>query len=80
MLEVHLLDHGGDLYGRRLTVEFTDYIRRERKFESVESLKLQIAEDCATARRILAEATCGEPQPATALKTAAKAAKQAASP
>jgi len=80
VLEVHLLDHGGDLYGRRLTVEFTDYIRRERKFESVESLKLQIAEDCATARRILAEATCGEPQPATALKTAAKAAKQAASP
>ena len=79
VLEVHLLDYAGDLYGQRLTVEFTDYIRPERKFEGVESLKVQIADDCAAARRMLAEATNGEPQPPPALTSVAKAAK-AASP
>ena len=33
LLEVHLLDFEGDLYGQDMTVEFVERIREERKFE-----------------------------------------------
>jgi len=55
LLEVHLMDFQGDLYGRRLWVEFVDYIRPERKFDGLEALKAQIAADRDRARVILAE-------------------------
>jgi riboflavin kinase/FMN adenylyltransferase len=55
LLETCLFDFDGDLYGRRLEVEFVDFIRDERKFESLEALKTQIAADCETARRILGD-------------------------
>lgn len=54
LLEVHLFDFSGDLYGRTVDVAFVDYIRAERKFDGLESLKVQIAADGAEARRILA--------------------------
>ena len=34
----YVLDFSGDLYGRKLLVEFVDLIRPDRKFESVEEL------------------------------------------
>jgi riboflavin kinase/FMN adenylyltransferase len=50
-LEVHLLEgEPGDLYGREMAVDFRERIRDERKFESVESLVRQIAEDVRSAR------------------------------
>lgn len=55
LLEVHLMDFQGDLYGKRLWVEFVDYIRPERKFDGLEALKTQIAADRDRARSILAE-------------------------
>jgi riboflavin kinase/FMN adenylyltransferase len=60
MLEVFLLDFEGDLYGRRITVEFIDFVREDMKFASVEALKEQIARDCDRARAIL-DAAPAEP-------------------
>ncbi len=49
LLEVHLLDFSGDLYGKVLHVEFCARLRGEKKFPSVEDLKVQIAADVAAA-------------------------------
>ncbi|MEG1082340.1 MAG: bifunctional riboflavin kinase/FAD synthetase, partial [Pseudomonas sp.] len=46
-LEVHLLDYAGDLYGRRLTVEFHHKLRDEQRFASLEALKSAIDADIA---------------------------------
>ncbi len=56
LLEVHLFDFDGDLYGRHLDVSFVDFIRPERKFSGLDELKAQISADSETARRILATA------------------------
>lgn len=53
-LETFLFDFSGDLYGRRLRVEFVDWLRAEAKFESVDALLLQIARDVEDAKRVLA--------------------------
>lgn len=52
-LEVHLFDWQGDLYERKLDVQFLTMVRKEQKFATVEALKAQIAEDCNAARRLL---------------------------
>lgn len=49
-IEVHLLDYRGDLYGKTLNVELQCRIRDVRKFESVEALKRQLAEDIGRVR------------------------------
>jgi riboflavin kinase/FMN adenylyltransferase len=49
-LEIHLLDFAGDLYGRRLTVEFHQKLRDEQRFASLEALKSAIDADVAAAR------------------------------
>ena len=54
---MHLFDFAGDLYGRQVDVAFVGYIRPERRFDGLESLKAQIQADGAEARRILAAAT-----------------------
>ncbi len=41
-LEIYLIDFDGDLYGQKIDVEFTKFIRLERKFDSLEALKSQI--------------------------------------
>ncbi len=53
LLEVHLFDFDGDLYGRELEVEFRGFIRPERKFDGLDALKDQIARDADAARRLL---------------------------
>ena len=50
ILEVHLLEGGGDLYGRRLRVAFHRRLRGDRSFTDIDELKAQIARDCAAAR------------------------------
>ncbi len=47
--ETHLLGFEGDLYGQTLTVSFLKYLREERKFETLEALRAQIAEDIRAA-------------------------------
>jgi riboflavin kinase/FMN adenylyltransferase len=49
LLEVHLLEGGGDLYGRRLRVAFLERLRGEQKFGGIEELKAQIARDAERA-------------------------------
>ncbi len=53
VLEVHMLDFKGDLYGQTLRVEFVEKIRDEQKFPSLQALRAAIADDAATARRLL---------------------------
>ena len=54
ILEAHLLDFTGDLYGRHAHVEVVDFIRPEMKFAGLDALKPQIARDCEAARELLA--------------------------
>jgi len=54
LIEAHLLDFTGGLYGRRLTLAFAGRLREERKFPGIEALRAQIAQDVATARGLLA--------------------------
>jgi len=49
-LEAFLFDFSGDLYGRRLTVEFVKKLRDEARFASMEALAAQIRRDCEAAR------------------------------
>lgn len=53
LLEAHLFDFSGDLYGRQLRVALIDYIRPERKFAGLDEIKAQIAADGDTARKLL---------------------------
>jgi len=53
LLEAHLFDFQGDLYGQHLRVALVEYLRPERKFAGLDALKAQIAEDSAAARRLL---------------------------
>lgn len=53
LLEAHLFDFDGDLYGRRLEVEFVAKLRNEEKFPDLPSMVRQIDADAAAARRIL---------------------------
>ncbi|MEO8163057.1 MAG: bifunctional riboflavin kinase/FAD synthetase [Ilumatobacteraceae bacterium] len=53
ILEAHLLDFEGDLYGQKLRVSFEHFLRSERKFENLDALKTQLATDVANARALL---------------------------
>lgn len=53
LLEAHLFDFQGNLYGRRLEVEFVARLRDEEKFDSLPLLVAQMHEDAARARAIL---------------------------
>jgi len=56
VLEAHLFDFDGDLYGRHMRVALVDYLRPEKKFDGIDELKAQIADDSSRARQILADA------------------------
>ncbi len=53
VLEVHLLDFEGDLYGKQMRVALIDYLREEKKFDGLDGLRAQIADDGARARQVL---------------------------
>lgn len=52
-VEPWILDFEGDLYGKKLTLHFYDYLRPEQKFSSVEELKAQIRTDAKNTRQLL---------------------------
>ena len=54
LLEVHLFDFTGDLYGRHLRVRLIDFLRPEKKFDGLEDLQAQIARDYRQAQAVLA--------------------------
>ncbi len=53
LLEAHLLDFYGDLYGESGRVQFTHFLRSERKFDGIESLIAQLKNDIDHARDVL---------------------------
>jgi riboflavin kinase/FMN adenylyltransferase len=53
LLEAHLFDFDGDLYGRELEVEFIARLRDELTFPSMDAMVQQMGRDAAEARRIL---------------------------
>ena len=54
LLEAHLFDFEGDLYGRRLDVEFVSKLRDEEKFDTLDAMVAQIRIDAIQARDLLA--------------------------
>jgi len=53
LLEVHVLDFDGDLYGEEVRVRFTHRLRGEQRFDDVEALVAQMHRDCDQARSLL---------------------------
>jgi len=56
-LEAFLFDFSGDLYGRRLSIEFHKKLRDEAPFASLDELAAQIRRDCDAAREHFRAAT-----------------------
>ncbi len=53
LLEAHLIDFAGDLYGEQARVEFTHFLRSERKFDGIDALVGQLKHDVDHARELL---------------------------
>jgi riboflavin kinase/FMN adenylyltransferase len=54
-IETHILDFSEDLYGEALSIHFVEKIRSEKRFDSFDELKNQIAADLRWARNFLTE-------------------------
>lgn len=52
-IEVNIFDFDEDIYGQTLRLHFVHFIRHDEKFNSLDDLKVQIAEDEKTARKLL---------------------------
>ncbi|WOI52808.1 bifunctional riboflavin kinase/FAD synthetase [Parvularcula sp. LCG005] len=55
LLEAHLFDFDGDLYGQTIRVDLLHFIRPEQKFDGLDALKAQISKDSGIARDWLSE-------------------------
>lgn len=53
LLEVHVIDYDGDLYGTEMIVQFEAFLRSERRFEGIEQLQEQLKDDIDDARSIV---------------------------
>jgi riboflavin kinase/FMN adenylyltransferase len=53
LLEPYFFDYDGDLYGKRIEVEFISFLRPEARFESIAALQEQMARDVEEAKRRL---------------------------
>lgn len=53
LLEAHLLDFEGDLYGETAKVRFAEFLRSERKFDGIDALVEQLQLDIASTRDVL---------------------------
>ena len=52
-VEIYVLDYRGDLYGQELRIDIIERIRGEKKFDTIDKLEKQIAEDIKQGRAIL---------------------------
>ncbi len=59
LLEVHVFDFAGDLYGRAIEVEFVAKLRDEVKFDSLDAMVAQMQIDGAGARNLLTKVASG---------------------
>jgi riboflavin kinase/FMN adenylyltransferase len=53
LLEVHIFDFAEDIYGEILEIKFLHFLRPERKFKNIESLKVQVQKDISDAQYAL---------------------------
>ena len=53
VLEVHIFNFNDFIYGQRLTIEFKNKLRDEKKFDNIDLLKEQILQDISQAKKIL---------------------------
>jgi riboflavin kinase/FMN adenylyltransferase len=53
LIEVYLLDYNGDLYGQELIIDIIERLRNEKKFDTPEQLRKQIAEDVKHGKAML---------------------------
>ena len=51
LLEVHIFNFSGNLYNKYLSIEFTKFIRKEKKFKNVNQLRKQIQSDLKIAKK-----------------------------
>jgi riboflavin kinase/FMN adenylyltransferase len=51
-IETHLLDYGGDMYGRQVRLSFVQRLRDERRFPDIDALRAQIDADRRRAGRL----------------------------
>jgi riboflavin kinase/FMN adenylyltransferase len=58
LLEVHVFDFAGDLYGQEIDVEFVAKLRDEVKFDSLDAMMVQMKVDAAQARDLLSRVRC----------------------
>ncbi|MEM9565157.1 MAG: bifunctional riboflavin kinase/FAD synthetase [Actinomycetota bacterium] len=56
LMEAHLIDFDGDLYGQEARVCFVEKLRGEQRFDGIDALAAQLQDDIAAARALLAEA------------------------
>lgn len=54
-LEVNIFNFNEDIYGKRITIEFVEFLRKEEKFADLELLKEQLARDEENTRKILSK-------------------------
>ena len=52
LLEVHIFNFSRNLYNKHLTIEFIDFIRKEKKFKNINQLKKQINLDIRKAKKL----------------------------
>jgi riboflavin kinase/FMN adenylyltransferase len=60
-LEAFLFDFEDNLYGQEVEVEFVDWVREDRTFDTAQALAVQIGLDCAAARARLAAVSDADP-------------------
>ena len=53
VLEIHIFNFNKSIYGERLTIEFKNKLRDEKKFDNIDLLKKQILKDINQAKKIL---------------------------
>jgi riboflavin kinase / FMN adenylyltransferase len=53
LLEVHLFDFDGDIYGRQISVSFVSRLRDEKRFDDLDAMRVQMEEDAVAARAAL---------------------------
>ena len=52
-VEAHILNYKGDLYGKRITISFSEYIREEKDFRNRTNLIMQLEQDTRNVQRVL---------------------------
>ncbi len=55
LVETHIIEFKGDIYGKTIRVSFIDRLRDEKRFANVESLISQISTDVENAKKVFAE-------------------------